>query len=433
MTKSKEKQSCAFCGAEPGRRKDVFFIPSMYEGLSICSECLCKGYEIVSDVCAKNKRSAGKSASPVESLAVPSPKAIKDELDRFVIGQDQAKKVLAVAVHNHYARLKAKFSGKDASLPEELSEVELDKSNVLLLGPTGSGKTLLAQTLAKMLDVPFAITDATTLTEAGYVGEDVENILLRLYQASGNDIERTQIGIIYIDELDKISRKGENASITRDVSGEGVQQALLKILEGTVANVPPQGGRKHPNQEFLHIDTSNILFICGGAFVGLDKVVKRRRGRRVLGFGDNNGAENNAVTEIDEDPGKLFKECEPDDLVHFGLIPELIGRLPVITALEALDKDALVRVLQEPKNALVKQYRRLLAMEDVDLRFTGDALEELAERAVKRGTGARGLRSLMEKLMLDIMYAAPDRKGKSICTVTAEVVRGESEPKLERA
>ena len=432
MAKSREKHTCAFCGSDPGRQKGLFFIPSMYEGLGICSECLNKGYEIVSDVRKEQGGAAAVNNSPVASLEVPSPQKIKAELDRFVIGQEQAKKVLSVAVHNHYSRLKAKFSGADKTLPEELADVELDKSNVLLLGPTGSGKTLLAQTLAKMLDVPFAITDATTLTEAGYVGEDVENILLRLYQASGNDIERTQIGIIYIDELDKISRKGENASITRDVSGEGVQQELLKILEGTVANVPPQGGRKHPNQEFLHIDTSNILFICGGAFVGLDKVVKRRRGRRVLGFGDNTGDVQVENFDDTADIGKLFSECEPEDLVHFGLIPELIGRLPVLTALEPLDKAALVRVLQEPKNALVKQYRRLLAMEKVDLQFTQDALEELAEKAVQRGTGARGLRALMEKLMLDIMFTAPERKGKTRCTITAEVVRGESEPLLAR-
>ena len=431
MAKSRDKQTCAFCGSEAGQKKDVFFIPSMYEGLSICSECVNKGHEIICDVQAE--RSGKKSAaSPIAKLQVPTPAAIKAELDRFVIGQEQAKRVLAVAVHNHYSRLKTKFTGKDETLPEELADVELDKSNVLLLGPTGCGKTLLAQTLAKMLDVPFAITDATTLTEAGYVGEDVENILLRLYQAAGNDIERTQIGIIYIDELDKISRKGENASITRDVSGEGVQQALLKILEGTVANVPPQGGRKHPNQEFLHIDTSNILFICGGAFVGLDKVVKRRNGNRVLGFGDN-GSREISELELTEDVGKLFKECEPEDLVHFGLIPELIGRLPVIAALEPLDKAALVKVLQEPKNALIKQYRRLLAMEDVDLQFAPDALEELADRAVKRGTGARGLRAIMEKLMLDVMFLAPDRKGQNRCVITAEVVRGEAKPKLERA
>ncbi|MBE6399242.1 MAG: ATP-dependent Clp protease ATP-binding subunit ClpX [Lentisphaerae bacterium] len=435
MANSRDKQqTCGFCGAKLGETQDVFFIPSMYEGLFICSECLKKGNEIISEVQQeRNGSKKAKSNSPVAALQVPSPHEIKAELDRSVIGQEQAKKVLAVAVHNHYARLKAKFSGKDEALPEDLANVELDKSNVLLLGPTGCGKTLLAQSLAKMLDVPFAITDATTLTEAGYVGEDVENILLRLYQASGNDIEKTQIGIIYIDELDKISRKGENASITRDVSGEGVQQALLKILEGTVANVPPQGGRKHPNQEFLHIDTTNILFICGGAFVGLDKLIKRRRGKRVLGFTDALAKAEVAVDADDEkNTAKLLHECEPEDLVHFGLIPELIGRLPVMAALEPLDKDALVRVLKEPKNALVKQYKRLLAMDDVELSFTDEALAELAAQAVKRGTGARGLRALMENLMLDLMFDAPSGSGRASCEISAEVVRGEAKPKIKR-
>ena len=344
-----------------------------------------------------------------------------------MIGQDNAKKVLSVAVHNHYHRLKSRLSGVADSLPEELKNVKLDKSNVLLLGPTGSGKTLLAQTLANMLDVPFAIADATTLTEAGYVGEDVENILLRLYQASGNDLERTQIGIIYIDELDKISRKGENASITRDVSGEGVQQALLKILEGTVANVPPQGGRKHPNQEFLHIDTTNILFICAGAFVGLDKLIKRRKGSRVLGFDD---AGKTVLDDEDENRNPLL-DCEPEDLVHFGLIPELVGRLPVISALDALDKAALVRVLNEPRNALVKQYRKLLALENVNLEFTPAALEAIAEKAVKRGTGARGLRALMEELMLEVMFNAPSVKERAQCIIGDDVVRGNAKPELK--
>ena len=427
MANNKIKMQCAFCGQEPSsKKKDLFFLPSMYEGLSICTECLEKANSYLNDT--RESRAEKSKSNFISKLNVPTPVEIKEELDRCVIGQEQAKKVLSVAVHNHYHRLKSRFANGDKALPEELKDVRLDKSNVLLLGPTGSGKTLLAQTLANMLDVPFAIADATTLTEAGYVGEDVENILLRLYQASGNDIERTQIGIIYIDELDKISRKGENASITRDVSGEGVQQALLKILEGTVANVPPQGGRKHPNQEFLHIDTTNILFICAGAFVGLDKLIKRRKGSRVLGFDD---AGKSVLDDEDESRNALL-DCEPEDLVHFGLIPELVGRLPVISALDALDKDALVRVLCEPRNALVKQYRKLLAMENVELDFTSGALEAIADKAVKRGTGARGLRALMEELMLDVMFNAPSVKNQSKCTIGEKHVRGEERPELEQ-